>query len=146
MEVPSLEGANRFTKRAFSIAVFVPSPAARTSYPYEASIRMGKHDREKHPVGQDVSGGSSPNGSSGKLVEGLIRSAVLGLAFGSVLFIVSDQTGLLHHILRSLDLSGMAKYLGPKHLVIVGILLGVGLHGLDRLSARTRRAFGKHLA
>jgi hypothetical protein len=107
---------------------------------------MGEHDREKHPVGQDVSGGSSPNGSSGELVEGLIRSAVLGLAFGSVLFVVSDQTGLLNHVLQWLELPGMGKYLGPKHLVIVGILLGVGLHGLDRLSARTRRALGKHLA
>lgn len=73
------------------------------------------------------------------LVEDLIRAAVLGLALGSVLFVVSDQTALIDRVLFWLDLPWVGEHLGPKHLVIVGILFGVTLDLLDKLLRRSRR-------
>lgn len=79
-------------------------------------------------------------------LEGLIKSAVLGLAFGAVLFMVTDQTGLAEPLLQWLDLPGMGNHHGPKQLVIVGILLGVSLNVLDHLFRRTRRLLGDLVA
>jgi hypothetical protein len=80
--------------------------------------------------------------SSVEPMEGFIRSAVLGLAFGAVLFMVSDQTGLAEPLLRWLNLPGVGEKLGAKQLVIVGILLGVSVNVLDHLARRIRRLFG----
>jgi len=80
--------------------------------------------------------------SSVEPMEGFIRSAVLGLAFGAVLFMVSDLTGLAEPLLRWLHLPAVGEHLGPKQLVIVGILLGVSLNVLDHLVRRVRRLFG----
>ena len=80
--------------------------------------------------------------SSVEPMEGFIRSAVLGLAFGAVLFMVSDQTGLAEPLLRWLHLPAVGEQLGPKQLVIVGVLLGVSVNVLDHLVRRVRRWFG----
>jgi hypothetical protein len=77
-----------------------------------------------------------------RLVEDLIRAAVLGLGLGSVLFVVADQTTLIDRVLFWLDLPGVGEHLGPKHLVLVGILFGVALDLLDKLLGRTRRFLG----
>ncbi len=79
-------------------------------------------------------------------VQAFIRSAVLGLAFGAVLFIVSDQTGLAEPLLRWLDLPGVGDHLGPKQLVIVGILFGVSLNVLHTLFRRARHLLGTPVA
>lgn len=79
------------------------------------------------------------------LIEEFIRPAVLGFAFGSLLFVISEQTALIDHALHWLNLSEMGKYLGPKQLAIAGVLLGIGLNVLDKLFTRTRRAFGELL-
>ena len=89
---------------------------------------------------------SSGNRSSTGPRERFIRSAVLGLAFGSVLFVVSDQTALAEPLLRWLNLPGVGNHLGPKQLVIVGVLLGVALDALDQLFPRARRFLGDLVA
>lgn len=89
---------------------------------------------------------SSPARESPEPLAGFIRSAVLGLAFGAVLFMVSDLTGLAKPLLHWLSLPGMESHLGPKQLVIVGILLGVSVNVLDHLFRRTRRLLGDFVA
>ncbi|MFB6279184.1 MAG: hypothetical protein ABEK75_06735 [Salinibacter sp.] len=79
-------------------------------------------------------------------VRNFIKSAVLGLGFGAVLFMVSDQTGLAEPLLRWLDLPGVGSHLGPKQLVIVGILLGVLLNVLHTLFRRTRHLLSNPVA
>ncbi len=101
---------------------------------------MGEHMHREQSAEEGASSeheSSSPNGVG--LVEDLIRAAVLGLALGSVLFVVSDQTGLIDRVLSWLSLPGIGEDLGPKLLVIAGILFGVTLDLLAKLLRRSRR-------
>ncbi|MEF8816169.1 MAG: hypothetical protein V5A20_13880 [Salinibacter sp.] len=79
-------------------------------------------------------------GPSAKLAGSFIKSAVLGLAFGAVLFMVADQTGVAAPLLRWLHLPG-GEHFGAKQLVLVGVLLGVSLNALDKLVCQARRLF-----
>jgi hypothetical protein len=100
---------------------------------------MGRNRHREHPAetGPSPERRSISRDLSG-LLEDLIRSAVLGMAFGSVLFVVADQTSLVDRVLFWFDLPAVGEYLDPKLLVIVGILLGVTLGILNRLLRRTR--------
>lgn len=104
---------------------------------------MGRNKHREHPA---ETGSSSEQGSISRnlsgLLEDLIRSAVLGMAFGSVLFVVADQTGLVDRVLVWLDLPGVGAHLDPKLLVIFGILCGVAVDVFDKLLRRTRRFLG----
>jgi len=101
---------------------------------------MGRNKHREHPAET----GSSPeqelfSQNLSGLVGDLIRSAVLGMALGSVLFVLADQTSLVDRVLFRLGLPGVGEYLDPKLLVIVGILFGVTVDLLNKLLRRTRR-------
>ncbi len=81
-----------------------------------------------------------PGNIDGKLVGDLIRSAVLGFVFGSLLFVLSDQTGVVGQALHSLGLHEAAKHLGVKQLALFGIVLGVTVDLVIKLGRR-----GRHL-
>jgi len=94
---------------------------------------MSEREHRELPAGDEP---------SAEPMEGVIRAAVLGLAFGSVLFMVSDQTGLAEPLLRWLHLPEIGEHLGAKQLVIVGVLIGVSLNVLNEFFRRARRFFG----
>jgi hypothetical protein len=77
--------------------------------------------------------------TSSTLVDDLIRSAVLGFAFGAVLFMLSHQTGIVGSLLHSLGLPGVGNRLGVKQFVLFGICSGVTLDLVVKLLGRDRR-------
>lgn len=102
-----------------------------------------EHSESSGEEGSSLTPGSVPgDASSSGPAESFIKSAVLGLAFGAILFMVADQTGLADPILRWLHLPGAGGHLGAKQLVLLGVFLGVGLNALDRLVWQVRRLFG----
>ena len=108
-------------------------------------IGMGEREHSESSGDGDSSlaPGSVPEDASlPGLAESFIKSAVLGFAFSSILFVVADQTGLAAPLLRWLHLPGTGGHLGAKQLVLLGVLFGVGLNALDRLVCRARRLFG----
>lgn len=110
---------------------------------------MGDREHRTPAAGRESSlsrESAAEDEASAETVEGFIKSAVLGLAFGTVLFMVSDQTGLAVPLLRWLDLPGVGDHLGPKQLVIAGILFGVSLNVLNTLFRRARHLLGDLLA
>lgn len=72
----------------------------------------------------------------GLLVEDLVRSAFFGFVFGAVLFVVSDQTGLVQRTLSWMGFISASRYLGVKELAIFGMGLGVALGLAAQLFSR----------
>lgn len=82
---------------------------------------------------------STPGILDGELTSDLIRSAVLGFAFGSILFVLSDQTGMVGYALHGIGLHEAAEHLGVKQLAIFGIFAGVTTDLIVKLFGRGRR-------
>ncbi len=72
----------------------------------------------------------------GLLVEDLVRSAFFGFVFGAVLFVVSDQTGIVQRALSWMGFISVSKYQGVKELAIFGMGLGVALGLAGQLFSR----------
>lgn len=103
---------------------------------------MSERGHQEPSVSRNSSFTRSPSAEKESSVgptESFIKSAVLGLAFGLVLFVVADQTGFAEPLLRWLHLPGTGEHLGAKQLVLVGVLLGVTVNALNELIHRGRR-------
>ncbi|WP_263785648.1 hypothetical protein [Salinibacter grassmerensis] len=72
----------------------------------------------------------------GLLIEDLVRSAFFGFVFGAILFVVSDQTGMVQRVLSQMGFVGASRYLGVKELAIFGMGLGVTLGIAGQLLSR----------
>ncbi|WP_103020295.1 hypothetical protein [Salinibacter altiplanensis] len=72
----------------------------------------------------------------GLLIEDLVRSAFFGFVFGAVLFVVSDQTGIVQRTLSWMGFLSASRYLGVKELAIFGMGLGVTLGLAGQLFGR----------
>ncbi|WP_103027524.1 hypothetical protein [Salinibacter altiplanensis] len=72
----------------------------------------------------------------GLLIEDLVRSAFFGFVFGAVLFVVSDQTGIVQRTLSWMGFLSASRYLGVKELAIFGMGLGVTLGLAGQLFSR----------
>lgn len=61
--------------------------------------------------------------------------------FGVVLFVLSDQTGMVARALQGLGLPEVAEHLGSKQLAMFGAVLGVMVDLLVKLFRQGHRLF-----